>query len=75
MARTAAVMMARVPSDPTRIWSRSGPVADLGVLRVWKTEPSAKTPSSEMTKSSILPYLAESCPAERVESQPPTVEQ
>jgi hypothetical protein len=50
-------------------------MAARGVRHVSMISPVGRTTSSERTRSSILPYFVESCPAPRAASQPPTVEQ
>ena len=73
MRRVASVITPRAPSEPTASSSSDGPAAVAGI------GPSTSSPAgahsrSPSTSSSIRPYPVEAWPAERVATQPPTVE-
>ena len=68
-------MTPSVPSEPMKIWFRSGPAACFGAGEVSMIVPFGRTTSICRTMSSILPYLVEETPIPRCARKPPTVEQ
>jgi hypothetical protein len=71
----ASVTIPSVPSLPSISCSSLGPVAERGTALERTILPSGRTASSPATRSSILPYLVENCPAALWAIHPPTVEE
>jgi len=69
------VITPSVPSLPSKSCVQLGPRSARLGPSVSITSPRPVTTVSPAQRSSTLPYLVDSCPAARVASQPPTVEQ
>ena len=70
----AEVITASVPSDPSSIRSGDGPAPEPGSRRDSHTSPPSVTARTDSTRSSMWVGPVAKCPAARVATHPPSVE-